>query len=254
MEKRVVGQTNMGAFNEKMTAGRKGFLLFVAILFAACFLVGCMSLFVTFPFIGWLQLAGLLFLGAVYATITQTKFTEQAFPSQFSKAVYFSLALFLAFCVVYFFQGKFNFLDVLALSCAFLLPVSIAASWKVFISIPKNYKHVWYYSQDTPADSNFVYLENTPVKVEVVIDGTKVSRLKTTVPTTLELGTAIYHLIKTQDPLKNGRNTFFDEGQSPFGWIFYTKKMLSKSYLTPEETIFENRIKPNTVIYAERIR
>src|SRR6478609_10992321 len=96
MEERVINQTNMHGLMGKITANRKAFLLFIAVLFASCLVVGCASLFVKYRFTGWLQLAGILFLGTVYAIVTQKKFAEQNHPGQFLNAVYFSVALLLS--------------------------------------------------------------------------------------------------------------------------------------------------------------
>lgn len=253
MEERVIDQTNMRELEDKAVANKRSFLLLIAVLFAACLLTGCASLLVKFRFIGWLQLTGLLFFGCVYVAIAQKKLTDEDSPSQFLKAVYFALALFFAFSVVYFFQAQFDFLDVFALSCAFLLPSAVFESWSAFHSIPKTEKSVWYVSKDIPPSSNLRYLENTNVKLHVLIDQAKVVKLETALPTTLELGQAIYYFIKSQNPFQDGDGTFFNSNGEPYGWVFYTKNLFSKTYFVPDETIFANHIQPNSVIYAERI-
>jgi len=254
MEERVIDQTNMRELEDKVVANRRSFLLLIALLFVACLVTGCASLLIKFRFIGWLQLTGLLFFGYVYAVIAQKKITEEETPSRFLKAVYFALALFFAFSVVYFFQAQFDFLDLFALSCAFLLPSTVIESWDAFHSIPKSEKSVWYVSKDIPPSSNLRYLENTKVKLKVVVDEAKTVKLETTLPTTLELGRAVYYFIKANDPFGEGEGTFFNADGEPYGWVFYTKNLFSKTYFIGDETIFANHIKPNSVIYAERLR
>lgn len=253
LEQRVIDQTNMRELEDKVAASRRYFLLLIALVFVACLVTGCVSLLIQFRFIGWLQLAGLLFLGCVYVLIAQKQIVEEESPSSFLKAVYFSLALFFAFSVVYFFKAQFNFLDVFGLSCAFLLPSVVAESWEAFISIPKNEKNAWYVSIDIPPLSNLRYIENTKVKLRVMIDEAKMVKVETALPTTLELGRAVYYVIKSQDPFQEGDGTFFKANGDPYGWLFYTKGLFSKTYFIADETIFHNHIKSNSVIYAERI-
>ena len=253
MEERLIDPTNMGQLTEKMTASKKAFLFLIAVLFAACVGMGSFSLFIAIPFGSWLQLIGLLALGTVYAVLSHRKFVEHIPPSHFVKAVYISLALFLAFGVVYFFHEKFDFLDVFALSCAFLLPSTIAESWLAFNSITKSEKDIWYYAKDVPAPSNIRYIENTKVKLKVFVDEAKAIDLVTSLPTTLELQLAIYYVIQSENPFNEGEGLFFKSNDQPYGWVFYTKKLFSKNYFIPDATIFENHIKPYTVIYAERV-
>jgi hypothetical protein len=252
-EEHVIDQINMRELENKVVANGKSFLLLIALLFVACLVSGCVSLLVRFRFVGWLQLAGLLFLGCVYIAIAQKRLADEESPSQFLKAVYFALALFFAFSVVYFSQAQFDFLDVFALSCAFLLPATIFESWDAFNAIPKNEKSIWYVSNDIPPLSNLRYIENTKVKLRLVIDEAKAVKVETSLPTTLELGRAVYYIIKSQDPFQEGDGTFFKTNGEPYGWVFYTKNLFSKTYFIPHETIFNNHIKPNSVIYAERI-
>jgi hypothetical protein len=253
MQERVFNQTSMQGLGDKMTANRKMFLLFIAVLFAACLLVGCASVLISFPFIGWLQLAGLVCLGTVYAIITQNKFAEQDNPTHFVKAVYIALALLLAFSVVYFVKQQFNFLTVFALSCAFLLPATVLESWHAFTAIPTTKKDIWYYEKDLPPASNIRYIENTKVQLRIIVDEAKVVQFPTSLPTTLELEKAIYYVIRANDPFHDGDGTFFKTNDEPYGWVFYTRNLFSKTYFVPDDTIFENHIKQHTVIYAERV-
>lgn len=253
MDERVINQTNMHGLTDKITANRKTFLLFIAVLFAACLLVGCASLFVKFPYIGLLQLTGIIVLGIIYTVITERRFADQNSPGHFLKGVYISLALFFALGVAYFFSQQFNFLDVFAVSCAFLLPAAVIESWHAFNAIPKSEKDTWYYSKDIPPPSNISYIENTKVKLRIVVDEAKTVNLVTSLPTTLELEKAIYYVISENDPFHDGEGTFFKTNDEPYGWVFYTRNLFSKTYFVPDNTLFENRIKPNTVIYAERI-
>ena len=195
----------------------------------------------------------ILSLGGLYTLTVHKKFSEQIRHIQFRIAVYFSIALFGAFSVLYFFQNQFDFLDVLALGCAFLLPVTIMEAWQAFNSFPKTEKRVWYYSKEILPEPNLRYIDNTRVKLKLVIDEAKMTELETSLPTTLELEKAFFYAVQAHDPFKEGDGTFFKTNDDPYGWIFYTQKPFSKTYLVPDDTIFENKIKPNTVIYAKRV-
>jgi hypothetical protein len=238
---------------DKLTKTKKFFLLFIAVLFFTCLLAGSLTFFLKIRFIGWVQLLALFGLGVVYALAVQTKFSHQLGQGKLNKAIYFSLALLFSFSVIYLFQGQFDVLNVLGLSCAFLLPVSVLEAWNNFTAIPRTEKSVWYYSKDIPAETTLRYLENIKVKLKVVVDEAKEAELMTSLPATVELERVMYQVIKSQDPFKDGDGTFFKNSDQPYGWVFYTKKGFNKTYLIPDETLFENKIKPNTVIYAKRI-
>ena len=202
-----------------------------------------------------MQLFCLLFIGVTYAYVYQKKFQSVQGLRFFSVACVFAASLLLVLSGVYFFKEQFQFLLVFPLSCAFLLPAAIMASWNVFdfSDDVQNQKIVWYYHADESIDPSFVYIENLQVTLHVFVDERKAGAVKGTLPAAVELGTAISHLILKKDPLQKGLSSFYDPGMKPYGWIFYTKKLRKKHYLDPEETALGNGLFTKATIYVERI-
>lgn len=249
----MIEQPYIGEMEQKITVNKKGFLLFIAVLYVVAILIGCAALLYNQPFTERIQLSGLLLLGFIYVLGMQKKFAAPESKELFSKAIYFSLALFLALSTIYFFKGAWKLFEILPLCCAFLLPATVTESWRMFSAISGDQKKPWYYANDIPPEPIFVYLENISVRLRLMIDNETVSELKSTAPTSLKLGTAFYYIVKAQNPAGQENSLFLDQKETPYGWLFYTRKNLSKVYLKPDETILENKIKPNTVIFAERI-
>jgi hypothetical protein len=248
-------QTFMGVMEQQTTLTKRTVFFFTAVLFILAVPAGSISLFLHNRYAGWMQLISLLAIGGIYAWVYQKKFRHIPGVSFFALACLFAVFLLFALSILYFFKEQFQFLLIFPLSCAFLLPTAITASWNAFdfSSEVENEKKVWYYHDDPTFDPSFVYIENIPIALRIIIDGNKAAEIKGAMPVALELGMAVSHLVLKKDPLQKGLGSFYDHGMKPYGWIFYTKKIRKKQYLDPEETISGNGVKTNTIIYAERI-
>lgn len=248
-------QSFIGVMEQQSTSTKRSFFLFSILLFMLAVPAGGLSLFFQHRFAGWVQLMSLLGIGGIYALVSYIRFQRLPGLNFFGFACIFSLCLFLALSILYFFKEQFQFLLVLPLSFAFLLPVAVMESWLAFDFLPEveTEKQVWYYYEDPSFNPSFLYIENIPVNLKIVIDEKNAAQIKGSIPVALKLSRASSQLMLTNDPLKKGLGTFYNPGMQPYGWVFYTKKMRKPRYLDPEETVGGNEIKPNTTIYAERI-
>lgn len=116
-------------------------------------------------------------------------------------------------------------------------------------------KPVWSYSKDIPEEPLFVYFENKPVYVKMIIDDGKPLLISSVAPLSLKLGMAVFYIIKKRIDDNNGnwRSVFIGADGRPYKWMFYNKSFGMKTYFNPDETLIENKIKSKTVIIAKRI-
>ena len=73
-------------------------------------------------------------------------------------------------------------------------------------------------------------------------------------PLGVELSTAFYYTVTEEYDKLNANANFVNEEGKPYEWVFYkTQWFFWKRYLDPKNTLYENGIKPNTLITAERL-
>jgi hypothetical protein len=253
MDKQMIEQSYIENSEENILVSKKKFLLFVVLLFIAAVFIGGASLVYTFPFIGFVQLAALLLLGYLYAMIAAKKMVEMRSRQLFRVGIYFSVALFISITIFSIYKDNVDFLHILSLGAAFLLPITQVESWRVFASIPVQQKHYWFYTGDIPPAASLVYLENTTVRLKIITGNASMPVIESKTPTSLDLGTAFFYIVKAERSIGENDHIFMEDSGKAYGWLFYTKKYFRKVFLDPDATLSANRIKPQTTIFAERI-
>jgi hypothetical protein len=246
-------QTYIEDLDRKTVQSKKSILFFTVIIFAACLLAGCVHFFYQVHYLQVVQLGGVLLLGIAYAAFMQKKSVEER--EIFSTALFLAAGLFISLSIFYFFKGRFQFLEILLLSSAFLLPSVIMEAWRTYNFILSKHKPSWVYSKDMPDEPLFVYLENKPVRVKMLIDDHAPVVISSVAPLSLKLGMAMFYIIKkeVQDSGGKWRAVFLGEDEQSHKWIFYTRNFFKKTYFNPEDTLFENKIRSNTLIIAKRL-
>lgn len=248
MNTTVTEQPYVEAVEEITAQSKKGLLVLSAVIFTACLLAGCAHFFYHHRYMPLAQLSSFLLLGCFYAVFMQKK-------RSFSHALFLTVALFVSLSAFYFFKKAFEVVDIISLVSSFLLPNIIMEAWRLFHSISSQRKNYWSYSTEIPSEPLFVYLENKPLRVKLLVDNNDSWMILSAAPLTLPLGMAIFYILKKEVEFNSGdwHKLFIDENGMPYKWLFYKKQGLEKIYFKPEETLIENKIKSNTLIVAKRI-
>ena len=157
------------------------------------------------------------------------------------------------FASYHYFFLKWPVTVIVAAVSAFLVPFFIFESWLRFIAIPAVHPALWYYRADLPPAPNVVFLENTPIKVKVITAGKANRTISVSSPVQLQLGLAFYYAASANAA---GREiSFLDENGQPYGWAFYIERFgIWRKNLDPDETLYDNGVKPKSVIIAECIK
>ena len=237
-----------------MIHSKKSAIPFVALLFIACLVTGCAHFFYNGRFIFLMQLCTLLLLGCVYVNFMHKKDIDADGNDAFIYSLFIAIAMLAALSAVYYFAGRLQFMNIVYFSSAFLLPGVIMESWRLFIDLPSGQKQVWFYAKEIPEEPLFVYLENKPVRVKIIIDDIPPFTVLTAAPLTLPLGMAFFYILKKEDGSRHWLKQFVKEDGRPYGWVFYsTNYGLWKTYFNPEENLHRNGIRSNSLIVAKRI-
>ena len=249
----VTEQPYIKGLEEKMVQSKKGVIVFGALIFGSCLLAGCAHFFFHYRYMPLIQLSSILLLGCFYCASMQKKLTGK---ETFSHALFLAVALFVSLSGFYFLKNSFQFIDILSLAAAFLLPNMIMEAWRLFHSISSRDKPVWSYSEEIPPEPLFVYLENKPLHVKLYIGDNHPLMISSVAPRTLPVGQAIFYILKKEVEANSvdWHPLFIDENGNPYKWLFYTQTYgFVKTYLNPEETLFENNIRSHALIIAKRI-
>lgn len=244
----------MEAEKETFSQDTRTITFFISFVFISCFAAACVKFFYKHPLVPVTELAAFFILGCVYAVFMKGKTDTEGGP--FSYSLFISAGLVLSLGILYFFKKSFELIDVTSLVAAFLLPNLIAEAWRVYLSTAAEQKPAWSYSSDIPEQPLFVYLENKPVRVELLIENESPLMINSVAPLSLKLGMAVFYILKKEAEVNAGqwRQLFMDDNGKPYKWVFYTKTLgIIKTFFNPEETLIENKIRSNAVIIAKRV-
>jgi len=229
---------------------RVGISLAVFAILAAC--VGCGILFYKGPKAIEVQafcffLNGLLFSFLAHGKLAGTSRVRRSF-LVLPAAIVASL-VFAAFSYVYL---RLPLLSVVSAATVFLIPVFVHLSWYFFNSIPTVLPELWYYRPDLPAAPKLVFFENIPLKIKLTDANGSLVKLTNTLPAQTQLGLAFYHLVTEKNNSGRTKIDWVDESGAPIGWAFYKKTFVFfKTPLHPEATVYENELRPKTVVIVE---
>lgn len=199
------------------------------------------------------QLSGFLILGCLYTIILEKKRASFGYSDVFIYALLLAVGIHLTLGLISYFINRFDLFFNLSFAVAFFLPSVILKTWKLYIAIPSIGPALWNYSIAPPAVPSFGQTK-IPIGIEVKKSFMKPKVFFSDMPLEGELSTALYLTIMEQYDKQNAMANFLNEEGKPYNWIFYKKQLLSKKrYLQPHSTLFENGIKPNMIITAERL-
>jgi|GEM_PF-6472523 len=233
------------------TTSTKKLLTYGLFVFAVCGAVGCAIPFYKGPQTLAVHLAGYGILGCLFTTFARKKGSSLATGKP---ALAFLLALLVCgvFATYQYFFAKWPVTVVVAAVSAFLVPFFIFESWLRFVSIPAVHPSLWYYRPDLPPAPKVVYLENTPIKIKVITAGKASKKISVSTPVQIQLGLAFYYAALGHAAGKEF--SFLDEDGQPYGWAFYIERFgFWRKNLDPDETLYDNGVKPKSVIIAECI-
>ena len=239
---------------DKMGYNKRGIVFFIALIFAITFLAGCAHFFYRSRFTPVVQLVSFLIFGCLYVAFMWKNFVLKK--DSLPIALFLTAALFVSLGIFYFMKGSFRFVDILSLTSAFLLPSVVIEAWRSFTTGLTADRPVWSYSKDIPESPVFVYLENKPVRVKLLIESLEPVTISASMPLPLKLGLAVFYIIKKDIEENAGQwsRFFIRENGEPYKWLFYTDTGgIMKTYLHPDETVSDNKIRSHTLIIAKRL-
>lgn len=252
MNKHTAEQPYPDEMQETTERSKGGHTVALALLFGTALLAGCVHLFYQHPLLEPAQWSGFLILGFVYVRLRTGYWPATDGHEAFTDAVYFVLVLVLALGAFTFFAGAFQWQNLLLCGGAFLLPATVAEAARLYDQLSASPKPVWQYAKDIPDEPPFVYLEKKPVLFHLKTAG-GAGQYPSQAPRSFPLGLAFFYAVKAAETGDNWRPFFIAPYRKPHRWVFYTQRFGLKIYLNPYETIFENRIRSNSVIVAERL-
>lgn len=242
------------AIRSEETGERRGGVLMLTFLFGAGLLLGCAHVFLASKNIGLLQVSGFVLLGIVYAAWMQRMMAGADNGEIFLAAVFFTLALLVALALFCYFAGAFRGGQLLVLACAFFLPSTVAEAGRLFSAFADAPAQAWVYSAEIPDEPPFVYLEKKPMQILLQLENGAVESRTSMAPLSLPLGMAFFYAVKEGKSKEEWQTYFVNESGRPCSWVFYKKRLgLWKTYLHPYETLFENRLKSASKLFAERL-
>jgi hypothetical protein len=213
---------------------------------------GCGMIYYSGPYASVVKLSGFLLLGFVFATAMQKRATDAN--HRFPGSVVIAVCIQFVFIAFSFLIKKFESFANLSYFAAFFLPLVVSQAWQFFVAIPRHEPRLWFYSNDLPAKPQFVYLENRKVRIKIKSPNDRPFLISSDAPVQSKLGTTFYYMVSEHN--KGGRSPvpFVKDNGQPQGWLFYTSLLgFRKKYLDPDESIYENNIRSNDLIVAERI-
>jgi MFS family permease len=248
----TVERSYAGSAEEEAMRPARSRTLLPVLLFIAGMGVGCAGLFYKNNSVELWQLTAFLVLGLVYATSVQPRSLSSG--ATFRTAFFFALAFMVITALASYFVKTPAFGMAFLFAGAFLLPCTVAESWRLFRLVVVGPKPVWRYAKETPDEAPFVYLEKKPFRI-LVFSGDEIpEEYDAVVPSSLPLGLAFFYTVKHERSPEEWRPYFLDKDGRPYAWQFYEKKTgFWKSYLQPNETVSENNIGTRSVIVAERL-
>ena len=224
----------------------------LTLLFGAGLLAGCAHVFSASKVVGLIQLSSFLLLGIAYAAWMQKTVTEGS--EALAGAGFFTLALLVAVGLFSYFAGALNFGQLLLFCCAFLLPSAVAEASRLYCTLATAPRQAWIYSDEIPEEPPFVYLEKKPVHIKLHLESGAEEARDSLAPLSLSLGLAFFYAVKEKRHRDEWRPYFLAENGRPYSWVFYTTRFgFWKTYLHPNETLFENRLRSNSVVIAQRL-
>jgi general stress protein CsbA len=156
---------------------------------------------------------------------------------------------------------KLDFIDTMApAAIAAMVPLFFDLAFESAVNIPPRVYKKWTYPEKPLVmDMDNIDLSNFAVVTFVFSkkDGENSnSNFQSKAPYTIRLGDLFYFFVQEWN-YKNPGNTidFLDVNGKPFGWNFTLKKPWwpAKTYLDPDLSVKENKIKVNTIIKTERV-
>lgn len=229
----------------------KKLLTYGLFVFAVCGAVACAIPFYKGPQALAVHLVGCGVLGALFTLFARKKDSPLA-GSKPGAAFFLALLICGVIASYHYLFIKSSVTVIAALIAAYLVPFFIFESWLRFVSIPAFHPSLWYYRSDLPPAPKVVFLENTPIKIKVITADKTSYKLSVSSPVQIQLGSAFYYAASGQSAGKN--ITFSDENGQPYGWAFYRERFgFWKQNLDPDETLYDNGVKPKSTIVAECI-
>ena len=233
------------------TSGTKKLFAYGLFVFAICGALCCAIPFYKGPQALAVQLAGYGVLGCLFTTFARKKDSALA-ASKPAISYLIAILVCIVIAVYHYAVLKAPLSLIVPMVSAFLVPFIVFESWLRFVAIPDVQPELWFYQANLPPAPKVVFLDNTPVKMKVITAGGSVQKISVSSPAQIQLGLAFYYAAASQGAGKD--IMLVDENGQPYGWAFYTMRFgFWKKNFDPNETLYDNGVKPKSVIVAECI-
>ncbi len=269
------GQARSAAGNEMTRVSKNKYFKYLLVVF----LLGAVTAMVGFlPMVNpqWVHLmlmAILIILGIVHLSEMSRRFgwaANNELQSELLFTVVVALVGCIGFAIAFYAAGKFipqpSFMStgytglMAAAFIIFIVPWLLEKSFNMAISIPPERYREWMYPTHTlvPDES----IDRTRYAAVTIVTPKRYgealnSNLQGKAFYEMKLGDMFYFYTQEWNyKFPNDKIQYLDDENKSFGWYFYIKDKWwqSKRYLDPDLTIYQNGIRINQIIKAERVK
>lgn len=142
----------------------------------------------------------------------------------------------------------------------FVVPVLFTGAVEAYFRVPERVFKTWMYplhqQVPEPTDNEMAYPLVISFEFKKKTDDDSYTIFRAKAPKDLEFGRLFYYFINDYNSRHpEGNIEFLSDKSLPYPWVFHFKRKWYSSarYLDPEDTVYHNHIKENSVIVCHRI-
>jgi hypothetical protein len=145
---------------------------------------------------------------------------------------------------------------ILAGPGAFIKPFILSEMYRLYQQIAYADAKTWYPVNEMTQSYPDIYPNGVLVRFRIIYGGSRSERFSFQLRTSarMNVGEIFYDVVQKQKKQRLNDIALMNHEQEPFHWVFSTMDMLLwKRTLDPGLSLLQNRVKENSVIYAERV-
>lgn len=168
------------------------------------------------------------------------------------------LSVLVSITLLIFYLFADNSMAVMAIGSgiAFVIPHLLLHSWFLFKNIPPKQYPVWTHPSDAKNINDILIPEIITFKFLLPPRERETEQKEyfKTVPIEYKLGKVFYSMIESEEDKNEQSIEFKDSNDNLYGWEFYSFSLKGtiKKRLEPEDTLSDNSIRNNSIVYVKR--